>query len=375
MKKIFILFHGRFPSEKAAALYAAEHAKSLSVHVPIVLLVPRRLGREKDTAHVHYNLPASMRVVYLPTVDLFQTPLRRIAFGVSYVAFSCAVFTYLLFTVKKSDIVDTNEALPALVATFVSRRVVYEVHDFPERFLWFYKILLRQVWRVLATNEWKNIQLQKEFCLPAGKIIMERNGVNMEQFAPGDRAQARRELGLAQDARMAVYTGHLYGWKGVETLAQAAALAPSIEVYFVGGTSEDVKQFKEKHGAVRNIHIVGQVPHAQVPLWLSAADVLVLPNTAKEEISAHYTSPMKLFEYMAAGRAIVASRIPSITEVLPEEGSFLVSPDDPEAMARAIRSACDNLAEAARRAAYARAAVLEYAWDKRAERLALQFTP
>lgn len=371
-KRLFVIFHGRFPSERAAAIYAAQHAASLSAHVPVVLMVPRRLGRAALPPGL---LPTSVRVVYLPTIDLFWIPLlSRLAFFLSYSAFSCSVFFYLLLHLKVGDTIDTNEALPALVSTWLSSRVVYEVHDFPEHFLWMYKTLFRRVRFVLATNEWKVGEIERKFKVPPQKIIMERNGVDVEQFAPGDRMAARQSLGLAPDARMAVYTGHLYGWKGVETLALAAAHLQDIEVYFVGGTSEDVAQFKEKHGAVRNIHIVGQVPHTQVPLWLAAADVVVLPNTAKEELSAHYTSPMKLFEYMASGRPIVASRIPSIAEVLPEDAAFFVPPDNPTALAQAINEVLSDPVEAAERASRAHAVVLEYAWDRRVERLVQRFS-
>ncbi len=368
-KRLFVIFHGRFPSERAAALYAAEHAKSLAAYMPVVLVVPRRLGRGSASARDYYCLPDDVRVVYLPTLDLFYTPLRRIAFPVSYFIFSCAALLYLFFHLRSADAVDTNEALPALLATLASRRVVYEVHDFPERFLWLYRILLRRAWHVLATNTWKQNELAARFKIPAGKVLMERNGVNLEEFAPGSRLEARGALGIVSEARVAVYTGHLYGWKGTDTLAAAARLMPDVDVYVVGGTSADVAEFKKQYGGVGNLHILGHRPHQEMPLWLAAADVLVLPNTAKEEISARYTSPMKLFEYMASGRPIVASRIPSITEVLPEEGSFLVPPDEPDAMAKAIQGACGNLVEAERRASRARVAVLEYSWDKRAERI------
>src|SRR3989338_3763015 len=131
-KRLFIIFHGRFPSERAAALYAAEHAKSLAAHMPTTLLVPRRLGR---AALPPGTLPASVRVVY-------------------------------------------------------------EVHDFPEHFLWVYAMLFRRVRFVLATNEWKRGELNKKFGVPEQKIIMERNGVDVAQFAPQDRSQARQSLGL-----------------------------------------------------------------------------------------------------------------------------------------------------------------------------------
>src|SRR3989344_154928 len=101
-KRIFVIFHGRFPSERAAAIYAAQHAASLSAHVPVVLVVPRRLGRAALPPGL---LPPSVRVVYLPTLDLFWIPLLScVAFFLSYSVFSCSVFFHLLVHLKKEDI-------------------------------------------------------------------------------------------------------------------------------------------------------------------------------------------------------------------------------------------------------------------------------
>jgi glycosyltransferase involved in cell wall biosynthesis len=103
-----------------------------------------------------------------------------------------------------------------------------------------------------------------------------------------------------------------------------------------------------------------------MPLWQKAADVLVLPNTAKEEISARYTSPMKLFEYMASGTPVVASRLPSIVELTGEQRATLVEPDDPQALASGIKSV---LAGGEARSAHALAWVRDHAWQERAVRI------
>ncbi|MSU73604.1 glycosyltransferase, partial [Candidatus Kaiserbacteria bacterium] len=117
---------------------------------------------------------------------------------------------------------------------------------------------------------------------------------------------------------------------------------------------------------------VGHVPHAMVPLWQSAADVLVLPNTGTQDISTKYTSPMKLFEYMASGRPIVASDLPSIREVLPEDSGFYCAADNPRELAAAIRKVIDGPDEARLRADRAVDLVRAYAWEARARRIANQ---
>ena len=88
---------------------------------------------------------------------------------------------------------------------------------------------------------------------------------------------------------------------------------------------------------------------------------------AKEDISKYYTSPMKLFEYMAVGRPIVASHIPSIAEILNEENSVLVKPDDPEALARGIRFVLENNEFAEKISSQAYIDVQKYTWEARAK--------
>jgi glycosyltransferase involved in cell wall biosynthesis len=111
------------------------------------------------------------------------------------------------------------------------------------------------------------------------------------------------------------------------------------------------------------------VPPADVAPYLKAADVLVLPNTATL-VSRTYTSPLKLFEYMAAGRPIIASDLPAFREVLrDEENALLVPPENPEALASAaVRLIRDpELSERLARRAFDD--VEAYSWAKRAERL------
>jgi glycosyltransferase involved in cell wall biosynthesis len=104
-------------------------------------------------------------------------------------------------------------------------------------------------------------------------------------------------------------------------------------------------------------------------LWQRSADVLVLPNTAKEKISAYYTSPMKLFEYMASKKPIVASDIPSIKEIVSEENVFFVLPDDSAKLALGIKSVFLDDALAEKRAIKSFEDVRSHTWQNRAERI------
>ena len=201
------------------------------------------------------------------------------------------------------------------------------------------------------------------------------DGVDLARFTPAlSAAEARRRLGLPVDRQIVLYAGHLYRWKGVDTLARAAALLPaSAQVVIVGGTPADRTRFAgwlRREGLTQRVCLAGYVPPTQVPAYLAAADVLVLPNSGSVPIAHTYTSPLKLFEYMAAERPIVASDLPALREVLDHDTTaWLVPADAPPALAAGITTILQDPPRSRRLAAAAAVAVRRYTWEERAARV------
>jgi glycosyltransferase involved in cell wall biosynthesis len=130
-----------------------------------------------------------------------------------------------------------------------------------------------------------------------------------------------------------------------------------------------VKAFATELDCASRITFTGLIPPPQVAARLREADVLVLPNP-RSAISNAHTSPLKLFEYMASGRPIVASDLASIQEVLRDgENAVLVEPGNPQALVAGIRKIKDDPDLAQRVAAQAAQDVREFTWARRAERL------
>jgi glycosyltransferase involved in cell wall biosynthesis len=202
------------------------------------------------------------------------------------------------------------------------------------------------------------------------KVIVLPDGVDVDTFAVHlSKEAARSALQLPKDRYMVVYTGSFFrhDWKGVDVLITAAdSMRKYTDIYFVlvGATSEEYNVLSRQDHP--NCTFVTTVPHEQIPVFLAAADVLVLPNKDDGHVSSYYTSPMKLFEYMAAGRPIVASRISSIEEILTADEVQFVSPNNGDALARGILSILQDTTYAATIAARARQKVTSYTWLTRA---------
>lgn len=109
----------------------------------------------------------------------------------------------------------------------------------------------------------------------------------------------------------------------------------------------------------------GYVSRSELVDPLAQAYIGALPNH-REEISERFTSPLKLFEYMAAGKVIVASDLPSIREILDDQKAYLCPPASPRSLAEAIHSVYRDPALAESRTRAARLAARDYSWDSRA---------
>ena len=156
----------------------------------------------------------------------------------------------------------------------------------------------------------------------------------------------------------------------MDTLAEAASKLQDEFVVIIGATKEsDLNRIKEKTAKLSNVLVKGFQPPEDMPKYLAAADVLVLPNSAKDENSLLYTSPLKLFEYMAAERSIVASDLPSLREILNNRNAVFFKPDSPESLATTVKMLLSHEELRETLARQARKDVLEYTWDKRAKKI------
>ncbi|HEU4477796.1 MAG TPA: glycosyltransferase family 4 protein [Pyrinomonadaceae bacterium] len=196
--------------------------------------------------------------------------------------------------------------------------------------------------RIFVVSQVERNNLERSGVAPE-KIIVNPNGVDANIFRPHVGGAAKRsELGIRPDEQLVGFVGTFGPWHGVLVLAQAIKLIPqdaAVRFLLVGsgalhGEMRELLAAEEEAGRVI---FYGGVPHDQVPLLLDACDVLVSPHVPLAEGAEFFGSPTKLFEYMAMGKGIVASRLGQIAEVLSDEQTaLLVEPGNAEELSAAI---------------------------------------
>jgi glycosyltransferase involved in cell wall biosynthesis len=196
---------------------------------------------------------------------------------------------------------------------------------------------------------------------------------NLTRLRPIDAGTCRRALGLSVDAPTVGFVGTFFHHQGVATLIAAApailAAVPSARFLVVGdGPARDAWHDAVRAAGVREAFVFpGQIPHAGVATWINAMDVCVAPFAG----SRGETSPLKLFDYLACGRPVVVSAIPAVADESRASGGCLdVPPDDPAALASAVRHLLSDGALRQRLGDAGRAWVVrERGWDAVARRV------
>ncbi len=378
--KFTYVANARVPSEKAHPYQVLKMCEALGERVDIRLVLPFRVEVNKELKQItdwakYYGLKKRIKITKLPSFDLIWLDLYTLKLGslrFLLQAFSFAFLATLYSLFQKADIYYTRDAFFASLFGSLEflhgARIYYEAHDFGPQ-------VSRLVKKgevdglIVITNKLKGFYIKDG--IPEGKILVAPDGVDLGMFdSKLSRDEARRELGIPLSEKMICYTGHLYDWKGAHTLAMSMKHLPDNYIsYFIGGMRGDLAEFKEfiRRNEIPNSVVVGYVPPSVVPKYLAASDVLVLPNIEKG--LSHFTSPLKLFEYMASKRPVVASDLPSIREVVNEENAILVEPGNPKALAEGILKVLQDKELATRIAENAYKGVQQYSWDKRAEKI------
>ncbi|MEG3638256.1 glycosyltransferase family 4 protein [Magnetococcus sp. PR-3] len=219
-------------------------------------------------------------------------------------------------------------------------------------------------------------QMYRDFGVPKEKVMVLPDGVDLERFEAAHTIQeARTKLGLPQDQVIGTYVGHLYDGRGIDTMLEAAKQKPEVLFLIVGGYPKDIERWQAVVSAMglNNIRFEGFVANDQVPLYLWAGDFLMMPY-GQGCATKDWMSPLKLFEYMAAGRAIISSDFPILREVLADgKNGLLFEPDDGAGLAQAMTRVMEDTPMRQAMGEAALKEVAQYSWVKRVEKVIEHF--
>lgn len=365
----------RIPTEKAHGIQITSMCRAFAeAGVTLELVVPYRADIPEKDVFAYYDVPEVFTIRRLRTLPFLET--------VRYFPSFCKPVLYTLhrFNFAWCAKADARRN-PADVyyhrdefafRTFALSRLpsIWELHVVPRRLSWYRAALEKALLVVTITNAIRDDVLA--LGLSSERVLCAPDGADLAQFSnlPGGQS-AKAQLGLPEEKILAVYTGQLFAWKGVDTLVSgSASFPPGVEVVIVGGAGSELAALQARVEREQlPVRAIGQVAHAEIPLYLAAADIVVIPNSGATLISSRYTSPLKLFEALAASKAIVSSDLPSLREILSEDCAVLVPPDSPEKLAAAITALAHNPEQRARLGAQARERAKDYDWSARATKI------
>ena len=367
--KILAIAGSRIPSDTANSIQVMKACSALAqLGHDLTLVVPG----ENPIAHYqllqsHYGLPNIFPIEWLTSSSRRFFTLQSVRHALKH----------------KPDLLYVWLPQSAVFGLLARAPTIFEIHIQPSG-------LLGPTWHrafanlpgrkrlVCITDAMKNLLATKyAMRMRASDVVVAPNGVELERFASlPDPVRARQSLGWDESPTV-LCAGHLYAGRGADLFLQLAESTPGARFVWVGGRPLDVEEWsgKAKARGLVNVDFLGFVPNVELPNYLAAADVLLMPyarsiyGSSGSADSASVASPMKMFEYMAAGRAILTSDLPVIREVLDESSAVFVPPEDASAWTFALESLLEDSARRNALAKNARREVEKYTWLARAQKI------
>jgi len=363
--KITYVAHSHIPSTTANSIHVMKMCQAFAQEAAdVALCVP---GQKSDVEAIDifdfYGVPNGLfPIVKLP---YSQMPGNTVSFALRAV---------LRAKHEKSRVVYSRVEQPIMLTMLLNIPFVLELHNQPQHRIFlgmlpFWARSKKCIAIVVISRALKkhliNLGVQEK------KIIVLPDAVDIESF-PLHKSLTGKNLSKIRVG----YTGHLYKGRGINIILEMALKLVDIDFEFIGGNPEDIAfwEQKAKEKKIKNVTFSGFVPYRDIPSKLSQFDILVMPyqkNVATHgngSNTANFMSPMKMFEYMATGKAIVASDLPVLREILFDNWNcLLVPPDDIQKWICAVKALADNPNLRARLGLQARKDVENnFTWRKRA---------
>jgi glycosyltransferase involved in cell wall biosynthesis len=365
--KLYYIAYALMPTDKAHGIHIAKTCEAfIESGIEVTLLVPNRKGSTKALREF-YGLRTEISVVRLPVLDLGNKgPIR---YRISAFSF---VFSYMWYLWRhapsKDSAIYTVDIDHFSFFGIPLTRIPYfsEIHGGKKNTL-LQRFFFRHISGVVATTVITKKELLTEFSLQDTSIIVEPNGVDIRDGEGYTTQEARKKLGIEESANLVLYVGRVLAWKGIDILPLVAEALPDVTIGFLGATKEEYEHVLGLSAG--NVTFYGSVPHTEVDMWLQAADACLVLGTPRDEYSYRYTSPMKVFEYLASGRPVLASKTPAFTSVLTEDECYFFEPDSSTDLVRAIKEMYSSANLNTTMATLGKMRAGNHTWRARAQRI------
>lgn len=366
MKNLVYLANVRLPTEKAHGVQithtSEEFYKQLTgVGGTFELVFADREKTLADDLFEYYKLSHVYPIKKIKTIRLFNT--SKIVYYLQRLHFVCKSFLYVFRKYDKDTYIYSRDEFLLFMFSLRFKNLVFEAHAVKVNF--FFKHILKYMkGMIVITQGLKDVYKQH---MPENSIHVAHDAVDITKYKVDvDKNASRQKFGLSTEAKIVTYIGSvgLYSWKGVDTFLDASVLLPEYTFLVVGGKEADVAALKAKYSNA-NIVFAGHQTPEKIPVYQKMSDVLVIPNKSGFAESELYTSPMKLFEYMASSVPIVSSDLPSLREVLNEHIATFFKPNDQADLAVKLRETFADYTKALDKAKAAATEVEKYTYTER----------
>jgi glycosyltransferase involved in cell wall biosynthesis len=390
---MFYLSCARIPSEKAHAYQILKMCESFAAQGIIVTLLYQKRNNKQLEARAgnifeYYAVRNlfTMKKLFCLDSALLEKIHSGIWFYVTTISYLMAAAIFLIRNRKAIDVIYCRDMfslmLLGLLQPVLKLPTFYEAHAFPHKLIKLHIGFVKKTDGIIVLTE----QLRELFFrkgVHRSSLAVAHDGVDLRHFhnAHLKGAQIKDQMEIPPESTLIGYVGRFVTMeqeKGIKDLLGAmnylADYKGAVYMAFVGGPMSHVptyyKIIEELRLDQNYFRFHDLVPINEVPVYLAAFDIVAMPFPRTPHY-AHNMSPLKMFEYMAAEKPILATRLPSVMEVLADgENAVLVEPDNPLALAQGIRRILEDKELSQRISSRARQDVLNYTWEKRAQKIA-----
>ena len=376
MIKIVYLSDARIPSEMASSVSIINLCSAYyDIGVDIDLIKPwRYINKNIKTKEIYkiYNVQNNINIINTPYIDLsiFEKILPKLILKpANYIIKRIWQYYSVNYILKKfsPDIIHMRNNMPYALNLLSKKKIhiLLEFYDEPSKFyIPLYKKSIKENNKIILTAITSSLadRISELFEINRKSISVSPSGVDKSKFA-------HHKLQLNTNTKTILYVGSLNPNRGIDNFILASKNIKEHNFIIVGGTENEATNLKNKFDINEGSNLIF-VPHqkqSELLEYYNNSDILILPMSGDQKHTRLFASPNKLFEYMASGKPIIASNLPSVCEILKDYNSALLfQPDDPIDLTKKINELINNNELSKKLSSNAMNLAEKYTWQAKA---------